>query len=64
MLRVGHSGDACHITAPEPAGKGAARAMIRAVDDGEGSVIMNDVDYINDHSTSTPIGDVAEINAI
>ena len=38
--------------------------MIRAVDDAEGSVSMNDVDYINAHSTSTPIGDVAEINGI
>jgi len=64
VLGVGYSGDAFHITAPEPTGKGAARAMIRAVDDAEGSVSMNDVDYINAHSTSTPIGDVAEINGI
>ena len=64
VLGVGYSGDAFHITAPEPTGKGAARAMIRAVDDAEGSVSMNDVDYINAHSTSTPIGDVVEINEI
>jgi len=64
VLGVGYSGDAFHITAPEPTGKGAARAMIRAVDDAEGSVSMNDVDYINDHSTFTPIGDVVEINEI
>jgi len=62
VLGVGYSGDAFHITAPEPTGKGAARAMLQAVKDGGGS--MNDVDYINSHATSTPIGDVAEMNAV
>lgn len=62
VLGVGYSGDAYHITAPEPTGKGAARAMLQAVEDAERS--MNYVDYINTHATSTPMGDVAEINAI
>ena len=62
MLGVGYSGDAFHITAPEPTGKGAARAMLQAVN--EAGLSMNDVDYINTHATSTPMGDVAESNAI
>lgn len=61
-LGVGYSGDSFHITAPEPTGKGAAEAMLRAVADAGSN--MNDVDYINAHATSTPIGDVAEMNAI
>jgi 3-oxoacyl-[acyl-carrier-protein] synthase II len=63
VLGVGYSGDAFHITAPEPTGAGGARAMLRAVDDA-GIGGMDDVDYVNAHATSTPIGDVTEINAI
>jgi 3-oxoacyl-[acyl-carrier-protein] synthase II len=63
VIGVGYSGDAFHITAPEPTGAGAARAMLRAVDDA-GIGGMDRVDYVNTHATSTPIGDVAEINAI
>ena len=53
---------AFHITAPEPNGFGAAKAMLNAVQDAGCS--MNDVDYINTHAASTPLGDVAEINSI
>ena len=62
VLSVGYSGDAFHITAPEPSGKGAARSMLHAVNDA--GMNMNDVDYVNSHATSTPIGDVAEMNAV
>ena len=62
LAGFGMSDDAHHITAPEPTGKGAAKAMVNAVEDAGCS--MNDVDYINTHATSTPLGDVAEINAI
>lgn len=62
VVGVGYSCDGFHITAPEPTGSGAARAMMNAVQDADLS--MNDVDYINAHATSTPVGDVAEIRAI
>jgi len=62
VLGVGYSGDAFHITSPERAGKGAARSMQNACFDANRS--MNNVDYINTHATSTPVGDVAEMTAI
>jgi len=58
----GMSGDAFHMTAPHPEGYGAAVAMKFALEDAE----MNpaEVDYINVHGTSTPLGDIAEVKAI
>src|SRR3712207_5161201 len=50
--------DAFHISAPEPTGRGAARAMTRAVEDA--GLAMTDVDYIVAHGTSTPLNDVTE----
>ncbi len=54
--------DAYHITAPHPEGKGAELVMRRALE--YSGVNKSDVDYINVHGTSTPLGDVAELNAI
>jgi 3-oxoacyl-[acyl-carrier-protein] synthase II len=54
--------DAFHITAPHPEGLGAQNVMKQAVD--EAGVDLNEVDYINVHGTSTPLGDIAETKAI
>ena len=62
LAGVGMSADAHHITAPEPEGAGAARAMLEAVT--SAGVSLRDVVHINAHATSTPVGDVAEANAI
>lgn len=59
---VGMSSDAYHITAGEPNGEGAARAMTEAVADG--GLQMSDINHINAHATSTPVGDLAETKAI
>ena len=54
--------DAYHIVASDPEGRGAAEAMVLAIR--EAGITPNDVEYINTHGTSTPIGDVAEVKAI
>lgn len=54
--------DAYHITAPEPDGQGAAQAMRRAMQ--RARLTPQQIDYINAHATSTPMGDLAETNAI
>lgn len=58
----GMTGDANHITAPHPEGIGAANVMKLAIEDGE--LKPTDIDYVNVHGTSTPLGDLAEIKAI
>jgi 3-oxoacyl-[acyl-carrier-protein] synthase II len=62
VLGFGASGDAGHITRPDEMGTGAARAMSSALRDGR--INPEDVDYINAHGTSTPLGDKAETLAI
>ena len=60
----GMSADAHHITAPHPEGLGATNVMKNAIEDTFGEVSVNDIDYINVHGTSTPLGDIAETKAI
>lgn len=62
MVGVGMTSDAYHMTAPEPDGKGAERVMRLALNDA--GLQPTDVDYINTHGTSTPMGDVTELKAI
>lgn len=54
--------DAYHMTATHPEGKGASVAMKQALDDS--GLNSEDVDYLNTHATSTPVGDTSETNAI
>lgn len=62
MVGYGASGDAYHITAPPEDGHGAKAAMHRCLESGD--IAPDEVDYINAHGTSTPLGDVAETNAV
>ena len=62
MSGGGMSADAHHLTAPHPEGLGASIAMNEALNDG--GLKPEDIDYINVHGTSTPLGDIAETKAI
>jgi 3-oxoacyl-[acyl-carrier-protein] synthase II len=62
MVGGGMSADAHHMTAPHPEGLGAINVMKLALADGE--LKTTDIDYINVHGTSTPLGDIAETKAI
>jgi len=62
MVGAGATADAYHITAPHPEGLGAANVMKAALSDA--NMNADEIDYINVHGTSTPLGDVAEVKAI
>ena len=62
VIGFGMSSDAYHMTAPSENGAGAALSISRAISDA--GISTNDIDYINAHATSTPLGDLAECNAI
>lgn len=62
MIGGGMSADAHHLTAPHPEGLGAANVMKNALKDAE--ISAEEIDYINVHGTSTPLGDVGEIKAV
>ena len=59
---AGVTSDSYHITAPDPEGRGAARAVLAALKQADASV--DDVTHINAHATSTPVGDIAEYKAL
>ncbi|HTE32553.1 MAG TPA: beta-ketoacyl-ACP synthase II [Chryseolinea sp.] len=62
VLGGGMSADAYHITAPHPEGAGITRVMYNALEDA--NISADDIDYVNTHGTSTPLGDLGEIKAI
>lgn len=62
LAGAGITSDGYHITAPDPSGRGAGAAMTLAMSDA--GLQPEDIDYINAHGTSTPVGDVAEVDAI
>lgn len=62
VMGCGMTADAHHMTAPHPDGRGAMMAMKSALEDGD--LAIKDVDHINTHGTSTPVGDIAEPKAI
>jgi len=62
LIGYGCTGDGYHISAPDPDGEGAEKAMRRAMEDGR--VAPEQVDYINAHGTSTVLGDLAETIAV
>jgi len=62
LVGTGMTGDAYHLTAPNPDGVGAAKVMQLAID--EAGIRPEEIDYVNVHGTSTPLGDVAELKAL
>jgi 3-oxoacyl-[acyl-carrier-protein] synthase II len=62
IIGYGMSGDAYHVTAPTPDGNGGFRAMRNAIK--RAGINLEDIDYVNAHGTSTPLGDEIELGAV
>ena len=62
VIGYGLSGDAYHVTAPHPQGSGAYRSMEMAMK--KSGLALSDIDYVNAHGTSTPMGDELELGAV
>jgi 3-oxoacyl-[acyl-carrier-protein] synthase II len=62
LVGYGVSGDAYHVTAPREDGDGARRCMLNALRNA--GMNPSDIDYVNAHGTSTPLGDIAEATAV
>ncbi|WP_300675127.1 beta-ketoacyl-ACP synthase II [Soonwooa sp.] len=62
LVGAAMTADAYHMTSPHPEGLGAAKSMELAIE--EAGLKPKDVDYLNLHATSTPVGDIAELNAV
>ncbi len=62
VVGYGMSGDAFHMAAPHPEGRGAASVMVNALADAD--LPLESIGYINAHGTSTPLGDLAEVHAV